>query len=308
MSKGSIGRFITAAKVPKALATPGSSTITNPTNADSERQVDASTKGSLTSKAKAPMGDEPAEELTVTESKAKAALSNNPTQSSSSDKDSPVSSSASTTTATNDTLPQSSKSFVNLIEPHPRPTKETTSLHSFFSLHRPLLLLPIHATQPLFASHSVDGTILDGIRTTRYSYEDMEKSESSRNTATKVAMPTKKGAHGTNIPRFEVELGSGQPTMSVDGTSIHVQIGEDDVPEADADAARLLGRSYVLSRISSAVDWQATLGRLGDHVAKEELAGIKAAGKHSEAQAAAAEEMHMDSVKRKRKRKMNKHM
>jgi hypothetical protein len=154
----------------------------------------------------------------------------------------------------------------------------------------------------------VEGTILDGIRTTRYSSEDLEKSESSQNSAGKVAMPTKKGAHGTNIPRFEVELGSGQPIVSVDGTSIHVQIGDEDVPEADADAARLLGRSYVLSRISSAVDWQATLGRLGDHVAKEELAGIKAAGEHCEAEAAAAKQVHMDSVKRKRKRKMNKHM
>jgi hypothetical protein len=157
----------------------------------------------------------------------------------------------------------------------------------------------------------VEGTVLDGMRTTRHSSEDIEKSEGSQKAGAKVAMPTKKGAHGTNIPRFEVELGSGRPIMSIDGTSIHVQIGDEDVPEADADAARLLGRSYVLSRISSAVDWQATLGRLGDHVAMEELAGIKAAGEHCEAEAAAAaeeEQVRMDSVKRKRKRKMNKHM
>jgi hypothetical protein len=149
---------------------------------------------------------------------------------------------------------------------------------------------------------------LDGIRTTRHSSEDIEKSEGSHKAGAKVAMPAGKAAHGTSIPRFEVELGSGRPIMSIDGTSIHVQIGDEDVPEADADAARLLGRSYVLSRISSAVDWQATLGRLGDHVAKEELAGIKAAGEYCEAEAAAAEQVHMDSVKRKRKRKMNKHM
>lgn len=96
--------------------------------------------------------------------------------------------------------------------------------------------------------------------------------------------------------------------MSLDGTSVHVQLGDEDVTEGDADAARLLARSYVLSRIGSVVDWQTTLGRLGDHAAKEDLAEIKAAGDHSEAVAAAEEQVRMDSVKRKRKRKMNKHM
>lgn len=96
--------------------------------------------------------------------------------------------------------------------------------------------------------------------------------------------------------------------MSLDGTSVHVQLGDEDVTEGDADAARLLARSYVLSRIGSVVDWQTTLGRLGDHAAKEDLAEIKAAGDHSEAVAAAEEQVRMDSVKRKRKRKMNKHI
>jgi len=71
-------------------------------------------------------------------------------------------------------------------------------------------------------------------------------------------------------------------------------IGEDgygygtafDDPEADVNAARLLARSLVMQRVGATLEWSEVMAKLG---AKDEII------------------VEMDSVKRKRRKKMNKH-
>lgn len=57
-------------------------------------------------------------------------------------------------------------------------------------------------------------------------------------------------------------------------------------PEADVNAARLLARSLVMQKVGPTLEWAEVMAKLG---AKEELVA------------------EMDSVKRKRRKKMNKH-
>lgn len=70
-------------------------------------------------------------------------------------------------------------------------------------------------------------------------------------------------------------------------------------PESDADAARLLARALVTSKVSAALAWEDTLRRLGLDETK---------GRAEEVVQAQAElDMYMDSTKRKRRKKMKKH-
>ncbi len=64
-------------------------------------------------------------------------------------------------------------------------------------------------------------------------------------------------------------------------------MGTIDDPEADADTARLLARAVVSQRILAGQEWNATLNCLG----------LEAEG----------EVLQMDSVKRKRRKKITKH-
>jgi len=153
----------------------------------------------------------------------------------------------------------------------------------------------MHAQQPLFNNIATTGTIFDSMNTSK-SASKGQKIESEG--ASKVE---------NGMPRFEVDMGSGRPLISRDGHSIQVQIGEEDIPEADADAARLLGRSYVVNRIGSFVDWQSVLRTLGDSQARTEIDAIRAAADETVINMSDSE-VRMDSVKRKRRKKMNKHM
>jgi len=58
-------------------------------------------------------------------------------------------------------------------------------------------------------------------------------------------------------------------------------------PEADADTARLLARAMVVQRVQSSRDWAAVLSKLG--LESEDIV------------------VEMDSVKRKRRKKITKH-
>ncbi|KAH8106818.1 hypothetical protein BXZ70DRAFT_915249 [Cristinia sonorae] len=70
-------------------------------------------------------------------------------------------------------------------------------------------------------------------------------------------------------------------------------------PESDADASRQLARAIVVHRVTPALAWENTLKKWGLDVSE---------GRAEEITAAKAEyDMYMDSVKRKRKRKMKKH-
>lgn len=70
-------------------------------------------------------------------------------------------------------------------------------------------------------------------------------------------------------------------------------------PEEDADAARQLSRALVVNRVAPSISWEDTLQRLGLNVR---------VGRAEEVSLAEAEfNVYMDSVKRKRRKKMKKH-
>lgn len=73
--------------------------------------------------------------------------------------------------------------------------------------------------------------------------------------------------------------------------------GEADA-DADADVARVLARSLVMQRIEGNREWESIMSELGIRTAE--------GGTHAEL-AAAVQHVEMDSVKRKRRKKMNKH-
>lgn len=174
---------------------------------------------------------------------------------------------------------------------HPQPTKDVVSLHSFFSLHRPLLLLPEHAQQPLFNPTTGRSTIFDSLDASKEDTRTREKKELAR-----------------VEPLFEVELGSGRPLPNDDGISLQGLMSDEEMPEADADAARLLGRSFIVNNIGSFVDWQGTLKTLGDATAQKSLDTIRTAAAEVSADPDMSPDVAMDSVKRKKKKKMNKHI
>ncbi|KAG8732710.1 hypothetical protein FRC12_019165 [Ceratobasidium sp. 428] len=70
--------------------------------------------------------------------------------------------------------------------------------------------------------------------------------------------------------------------------------------DADADAARALSHALVMSRVRGAVDWKAALGRLG-------VEASSAADVLEEARVGSDLAVLMDSVKRKRRKKITKH-
>jgi hypothetical protein len=326
LAKSGSGRFLSTSKPPKALATtssPGSSTSAkaNPHLRDAESSVESPSSTSIAANGKA---DETSitDESQSSESMIKgvgdglaqrSGSSNTARSDSTFDKDT---NSASVASEKPSSLSHTTTARLDGHEtplPHPRPTQETVSLHSFFSLHRPLLLLPMHSSLPIFNSISSTGTILDDPKFDRVSSLSGSKNVSeggaksgkkegdhaSTDSTSSVAKPAR--------PAFEVELGSGRPLFPNDGTFVPMQVEEEDMPEVDADAARLLGRSYVVNTLGSFVDWQNVLKTLGDSQARQDVDAIKAV---ADASLEKTEDsgVVMDSVKRKRRKKMNKHM
>ncbi|PVF94846.1 hypothetical protein CPB86DRAFT_764984 [Serendipita vermifera] len=325
LAKSGSGRFLTTSKPPKALATtstPGSSTSakTNSHQRDAESSIETSSSTNVAAKTKADESSITDESQSsesmingVGDGLAQRSGSSNTSRSDNSfDKESNTSS-ASVASDSSSSLSQSTTARFDGHEtplPHPRPTQETVSLHSFFSLHRPLLLLPMHASLPIFNSISTTGTILDD---PKYDKDTLSGSKA----VSEEGKNGKKGDHASADskssiakparPAFEVELGSGRPLLPNDGSFLQMQVEEEDMPEVDADAARLLGRSYVVNTLGSFVDWQNVLKTLGDSQARQEVDGIKAVAETS-AEKAEDSGVVMDSVKRKRKKKMNKHI
>lgn len=102
----------------------------------------------------------------------------------------------------------------------------------------------------------------------------------------------------------QVDLASGVILPSVKDESVQL---DEELTEQDANASRLLGRTYTVNRVGSFVDWQQLLKRFGDAEATAQIEGIEAAATEATV-AAESWNVAMDSVKRKRKRKMNKHI
>lgn len=113
------------------------------------------------------------------------------------------------------------------IGPHPQPPLPSLLLHSFFSLHRPLLLLP-NPVATLF----------------------------------KPPPPSHSNANAAAPEEHH------------------------DDPEADADTARMLSRAQVVHRVGSETQWTEVISRLGLETENT---------------------VYMDSVKRKRRKKISKH-
>ncbi|KDQ11645.1 hypothetical protein BOTBODRAFT_177047 [Botryobasidium botryosum FD-172 SS1] len=114
------------------------------------------------------------------------------------------------------------------IGPHPQPPLPSLLLHSFFSLHRPLLLLP-NPVSTLFKSPPA--------------------------------------------------------STSSNASAASVEEHHED-PEADADTARMLSRAMVMHQVGANARWGSVLNQLG----------LESEGT-----------IYMDSVKRKRKKKISKH-
>lgn len=70
--------------------------------------------------------------------------------------------------------------------------------------------------------------------------------------------------------------------------------------DADADAARALSHALVMSRVQGAVDWKAALQKLG-------VEANSAADVEEEARVGGDLAVLLDSVKRKRRKKITKH-
>ncbi|KAJ6630592.1 hypothetical protein B0H10DRAFT_836153 [Mycena sp. CBHHK59/15] len=141
---------------------------------------------------------------------------------------------------------------------HPVITPKDFQLHQFFSIHRPLLLLPNptsifhspHPSVPLFYSQRKE-----------YEWHSL-------------------------LPDEVVGNLDDSPELPVD---------------ADADAARQLTRALTMTRAGATVAWESTLRRLGVDV---DLAANDLRAKEWNQE---WEDILMDSVKRKRRKKMKKH-
>lgn len=185
-----------------------------------------------------------------------------------------ASSANSTTTASSgssvDPIAQSSP-FQPPFQPHhPALSPNDLKLHQFFSLHRPLFL-----SQP-------SSSLFESSSTLR-----LPNSASTPST-------------GYSSAQVEAEQSSGAFEDPPEASA-----------EADADAARLLARALVINRVGGTIRWDETMRRLGWKGAdsKEvltmsvEMVGGTSSGADMEGENV----VDMDSVKRKRRKKMKKH-
>jgi len=137
-----------------------------------------------------------------------------------------------------------SSSLTPFAPSHPDPVLPTLHLHSFFSQHRPLLLLD----QP-------------------------------------VANLFRPGPIQFTTSLKDAQAAAAASSAARDASLMHEDSMDD--PEGDADTARSLARAMVLHRVNAGKEWAATLSVLG----------IESEGNV----------IDMDSVKRKRKKKITKH-
>lgn len=185
---------------------------------------------------------------------------------------SPSSSSAPGTQQQQQSQSNSQPSRVSSIPPtapllHPQPQLPSLHLHEFFAQHRPLLLLD-QPIPSLFTSSS---------------------SELSSNFPNPSSSTTASAYE--NLPQSILEDAAVARAIGLDLAG-HEHPSE---AETDADVARMLARALVVQRIQANRDWGSILTQLG-----------LGTGTHDE-QAVRDVVVNLDSVKRKRRRKMNKH-
>jgi hypothetical protein len=169
-------------------------------------------------------------------------------------------------------FPQTAEDLEQLLSP----SRDTVALHSFFSLHRPMVLLPVHpAPASLFSALSSS------------SPEPVEDDPPP--------------LLGLNSKEPQVLMATGEFISSGIPAQIKREQEESqrqqaamEESEREAEAARWLTRSLFVHRVGGAMVWAEQLKAWGDAQASETVQAVE----HL---------VRMDSTKRKRKKKMTKH-
>ncbi|KAF9440327.1 hypothetical protein P691DRAFT_688038 [Macrolepiota fuliginosa MF-IS2] len=157
--------------------------------------------------------------------------------------------------------------YHNHLSPHPIVNSKDFKIHQFFSLHRPLLL--ISNPSSIFTSPPTGAPLFRS--------------------------PVVSSAADGSTDRLPP---SPFTNLNLDGTFAGAAVGVD----GDAEAARQLHHAMTMSRVGSVVSWEDTLRTLGLDVSKDaERVQLQ------EQWDKEWEEVMMDSVKRKRRKKMKKH-
>lgn len=244
----------------------------------------------VTAKSKSDTSDStPKDSSTKASSATKTAKSSNTTQATSNAKPTSdtVSSEPGHEAATRDTGATSPSSsaylggyppnpYHNYLSPHPIVNPKDFKIHQFFSLHRPLLL--ISNPPSILTSAPTDAPLL------RSSLLDSITQKSDNNAADADKLPPS--------PFTSLNLDGTYGNSTTLGASV----------DEDAEAARQLHHAMTMNRVGSVASWEETLRVLGLDVSKDaERVQLR------EQWDKEWEEVMMDSVKRKRKKKMKKH-
>lgn len=160
---------------------------------------------------------------------------------------------------------------------HPSISAKDFKLHSFFALHRPMLLINDPAT--IFAPPSSTGSLF---------------------TST-LAATDEASALPPALSDPKSLLHSGQATSCDDTVDASL--------DADAEAARQLSHALTLSRAGATASWESTLNRLGlnPHMEHDIVALAERMKRDLEDVEDLMDGIAMDSTKRKRAKKMKKH-
>jgi len=169
-------------------------------------------------------------------------------------------------------FPQAAEDLEQLLSP----SRDTIALHSFFSLHRPMVLLPVHpAPASLFSALSSS------------SPEPVEDDPAPM--------------LGLNSKEPQVWMATGEPMspripaqLKREQEESQRQQAAMEESEREAEAARWLTRSLFVHRVGGEMVWAEQLKAWGDAQANGVVHAVKRMVK-------------MDSTKRKRKRKMSRH-
>lgn len=169
-------------------------------------------------------------------------------------------------------FPQAAEDLEQLLSP----SRDTVALHSFFSLHRPMVLLPVHpAPASLFSALSSS------------SPEPVEEDPSL--------------ILGLNSKDPQVLMATGElispgipAQLKREQEESQRQQAAMEESEREAEAARWLTRSLFVHRVGGAMAWEKQLKVWGDAQASDVVQAVKYM-------------VRLDSTKRKRKKKMTKH-
>ena len=169
-------------------------------------------------------------------------------------------------------FPQAAEDLEQLLSP----SRDTVALHSFFSLHRPMMLLPVHpAPASLFSALSSSSS------------EPVED-DPTRMLGLNSKEPQVLMATGELIsPGIPAQLKREQEESQRQQAAMEES-------EREAEAARWLTRSLFVHRVGGAMVWAEQLKAWGDAQANDVVRAVERM-------------VRMDSTKRKRKRKMSKH-